>query len=57
MYTSKCSSTYGHIHSATCAMIFEAIPVPRALLPKLVDLLKEKVRIRILEPSMAPYSN
>ena len=33
------------------------IPIPRALLPKLVDLLKEKVRIGILEPSMAPYSN
>ena len=33
------------------------IPVPRALLPKLVDLLKEKVRMEILEPSMALYSN
>ena len=33
------------------------ILVPRALLPKLVDLLKEKVRMGILEPSMAPYSN
>lgn len=33
------------------------IPVPRALLPKLIDLLKEKVRMGILEPSMAPYSN
>ena len=33
------------------------IPVPQALLPKLVDLLKEKVRMGILEPSMAPYSN
>ena len=33
------------------------IPVPRALLPKLVDLLKEKVRMGILEPSMTPYSN
>ena len=33
------------------------IPVPRALLPKLVDLLKEKVRMGIVEPSMAPYSN
>ena len=33
------------------------IPVPRALLPKLVDLLKEKVCMDILEPSMAPYSN
>ena len=33
------------------------IPVPRALLPKLVELLKEKVRMGILEPSMAPYSN
>ena len=32
------------------------IPVPWALLPKLVDLLKEKVRMGILEPSMAPYS-
>ncbi|KAL3695501.1 hypothetical protein R1sor_009577 [Riccia sorocarpa] len=33
------------------------IPVPRALLPKLIELLKEKVRMGILEPSMAPYSN
>ena len=33
------------------------IPVPRVLLPKLVDLLKEKVHMEILEPSMAPYSN
>jgi hypothetical protein len=33
------------------------IPVPRGLLPKLVNLLKEKMQIEILEPSMAPYSN
>ncbi len=33
------------------------IPVPRALLPKLIDLLKEKMHMGILEPSMAPYSN
>jgi len=33
------------------------IPVPRTLLPKLVELLKEKIRMGILEPSMAPYSN
>lgn len=33
------------------------IPVPRALLPKLVNLLKEKMQMGILEPSMAPYSN
>ncbi len=33
------------------------IPVPRAQLPKLVELLKEKVKMGILEPSMAPYSN
>jgi hypothetical protein len=33
------------------------IPVPRALLPKLVGLLKEKMQMGILEPSMAPYSN
>ena len=33
------------------------ISIPRALLPKLVDLLKEKVRMGILEPLMAPYSN
>ncbi len=33
------------------------IPVPRALLPKLVDLLKEKVKMGILEPFIAPYSN
>ncbi|KAL3687181.1 hypothetical protein R1sor_013490 [Riccia sorocarpa] len=33
------------------------IPVPRTLLPKLIALLKEKVRMGILEPSMAPYSS
>ncbi|KAL3682400.1 hypothetical protein R1sor_000422 [Riccia sorocarpa] len=33
------------------------IPVPRAMLPKLIDLLKEKMRMGILEPSMAPYSS
>ena len=33
------------------------IPVPRALLPKLVEMLKEKRKMGILEPSMAPYSN
>ena len=33
------------------------IPIPRALLPKLVSLLKEKMQMGILEPSMAPYSN
>ena len=33
------------------------IPVPKALLPQLIELLKEKVRARILEPSGAPYSN
>jgi hypothetical protein len=33
------------------------IPISRALLPKLVNLLKEKMQMGILEPSMAPYSN
>lgn len=33
------------------------IPVPRALMPKLIDLLKEKMEARILERSNAPYSN
>jgi hypothetical protein len=33
------------------------ILVPRVLLPKLVNLLKEKMEMGILEPSMAPYSN
>ena len=33
------------------------IPVPRALLPKLVELLKEKLDAKILERSNAPYSN
>ncbi|KAL3687707.1 hypothetical protein R1sor_014016 [Riccia sorocarpa] len=33
------------------------IPVPRAMLPELIDLLKEKMRMGILEPSMAPYSS
>jgi hypothetical protein len=33
------------------------IPVPHALMPKLVELLKEKLEARILERSNAPYSN
>ena len=33
------------------------IPVPRASLPKLVILLKEKMQMGILQPSMIPYSN
>ncbi|KAL3692893.1 hypothetical protein R1sor_006544 [Riccia sorocarpa] len=33
------------------------IPVPRAHLPKLVELLKEKMKMKILEPSVAPYSS
>ncbi|KAL3681576.1 hypothetical protein R1sor_024532 [Riccia sorocarpa] len=33
------------------------IPVPRAMLPKVIELLKEKMRMGILEPSMAPYSS
>ena len=33
------------------------IPVPRAHLSKLIDLLNEKIRMGILEPSSAPYSN
>ncbi|KAL2622719.1 hypothetical protein R1flu_002924, partial [Riccia fluitans] len=33
------------------------ILVPRAMLPKLIDLLKEKMRMGILEPSMAPDSS
>ena len=33
------------------------IPVPKAHLPKLVELLNEKITMGILEPSIAPYSN
>ncbi|KAL3700490.1 hypothetical protein R1sor_018512 [Riccia sorocarpa] len=33
------------------------ILVPRAHLPKLIELLKEKMDMRILEPSFAPYSS
>ena len=33
------------------------IPVPRAHIPKLIELLKEKIEMGILEPSSAPYSN
>ena len=32
------------------------IPVPKAHLPKLIELLNEKIRMGILEPSCAPYS-
>ncbi|KAL2643033.1 hypothetical protein R1flu_010620 [Riccia fluitans] len=33
------------------------ILMSRALLPKLMELLKEKMRMKILEPSFAPYSS
>ena len=33
------------------------IPVPRAHIPKLMELLTKKVNMRILEPSSTPYSN
>jgi hypothetical protein len=33
------------------------IPVPRAHIPELMELLKQKVEMGILEPSSAPYSN
>ena len=33
------------------------IPVPRAHIPKLMELLKQKVKMGILEPSRAPYLN
>ena len=33
------------------------IPVPKAHLPKLIELLNEKIKMGILEPSCAPYSN
>ena len=33
------------------------IPVPRAHIPKLMELLRQKVDMGILEPSSAPYSN
>ena len=35
----------------------KTIPVPRAHIPKLMELLKQKVEMGILEPSSAPYSN
>jgi hypothetical protein len=33
------------------------IPVPRAHIPELVDVLKQKMEMGILEPSSAPSSN
>ena len=33
------------------------IPVPRAHIPKLMELLRQKVDMGILEPLSAPYSN
>ena len=38
-------------------VIFTVPHVPRAHFPKLIELLKEKVSMGILEPSNAPYSN
>ena len=33
------------------------IPIPRAHIPKLIKLLKQKVEMGSLEPSSSPYSN
>lgn len=33
------------------------IPVPKAHISKLIDLLNEKIRMGILEPTSAPYSS
>jgi hypothetical protein len=33
------------------------IPVPKAMVPKIVEMLKEKIKVGILEPSMGPYSS
>lgn len=35
----------------------KSILVPRALLPKLIELLKEKMEMGIIKPSIGPYSN
>jgi hypothetical protein len=35
----------------------QPISIPRAHLPQLVALLNEKIKMEILEPSIAPYSN
>jgi hypothetical protein len=49
--------TDGFIHSIHVLWDLKSIPIPKALLPKLVNLLKEKMQMGILEPSMAPYFN
>jgi hypothetical protein len=36
---------------------FKPIPEAKAHIPKLIELLKEKVKMKILEPSNTPYSN
>ena len=36
---------------------FKPISVPRARLPQLMELLKDKIKMKILEPSSASYSN
>ena len=36
---------------------FKPIPMPRARIPQLLELLREKIRMGILEPLNAPYSS
>ena len=36
---------------------FKSIPMPRARIPQLLELLKEKIKMGILELSNAPYSS
>ena len=33
------------------------IPVPKAMIPKIIKILKEKIWMKILEQSMDPYSS
>ncbi|MCO5611390.1 hypothetical protein L7F22_065643 [Adiantum nelumboides] len=53
----RCCSTNGDFHYTSYPWNLRPIPIPKALLPKLIELLNEKIRMGILEPSCAPYSN
>ena len=57
MCKSKIRGTNGDSHDRSRALEPEPIAVPLAHIPKIIELLKEKIAMGILEPSDAPYSN
>ena len=57
MRGSENHGTDGDFHNRSCTMDLKPILMPRAHILKVINILKGKVAMGILEPSDAPYSN